>query len=47
VPDGSISVDLPPGTYKATVESAGYKPQTLDVTIEENGVAVKNFELNK
>ncbi len=46
-PDGSISVDLPPGTYKATVEFAGYKAQTLDVVIEENGVAVKNFELNK
>ncbi len=46
-PDGSVNVDLPPGTYKATVEVTGYKPQTLDVVVEENGVAVKNFELNK
>ena len=46
-PDGSISLDLAPGKYKATATAAGFKLQTLDVTIETNGVAVKNFELAK
>lgn len=45
--DGAISLDLPPGTYKATATLAGFKTQTLDVVIENNGVVVKNFELRK
>ena len=44
--DGNISIDLPPGTYKATATGAGFKEQTLDVVIE-SGVVVKNFELRK
>ncbi|MEJ7599053.1 MAG: carboxypeptidase regulatory-like domain-containing protein [Kofleriaceae bacterium] len=44
-PDGSISLDLVPGKYTATAIATGFKLQTLDVTIETNGVAVKNFEL--
>ena len=45
--DGTLSIDLPPGTYKATATAPGHKPQTLDVTIDPNGVALKNFELAK
>jgi hypothetical protein len=45
--DGTISLDLAPGVYKATATATGFKLQTLDVTIETNGVAVKNFELAK
>ncbi|HEY5938558.1 MAG TPA: carboxypeptidase-like regulatory domain-containing protein [Kofleriaceae bacterium] len=45
--DGTISIDLAPGVYKATATANGFKVQTLDVTIETNGVAVKNFELAK
>lgn len=43
--DGTLSIDLPPGTYKATATAPGHKPQTLDVTVDPNGVAIKNFEL--
>jgi hypothetical protein len=45
--DGNISIDLPPGTYKATASGTGFKAQTLDVVIEKDGVIVKNFELRK
>jgi carboxypeptidase family protein len=45
--DGSISIDLPPGQYKAKATAAGFKDQTLEVSIEEGGVRVKNFELPK
>jgi hypothetical protein len=44
--DGYISIDLPPGTYKATASGTGFKSQSLDVVIE-SGVVVKNFELPK
>jgi hypothetical protein len=46
-PDGTLSIDLPPGTYKATATAPGFKDQTLDVVIDPNGVALKNFELRK
>lgn len=45
--DGTLSLDLPPGNYKATATGAGFKDQTLDVVIDPNGVALKNFELRK
>ncbi|MDB4959629.1 MAG: hypothetical protein JWO36_7198 [Myxococcales bacterium] len=45
--DGTFSLDLPPGTYKATVKAPGYAPQELDVTIDPNGVAIKNIDLHK
>lgn len=45
--DGTLAIDLQPGRYKATVTVQGFKPQTLDVTIDPNGVALKNFELAK
>lgn len=45
--DGRLSVDLAPGSYKATCAAPGVKSQTLDVTVDPNGVAIKNFELSK
>ena len=45
--DGTLSIDLPPGNYKATASAQGLKQQTLDVVIDPNGVALKNFELRK
>ncbi len=45
--DGTISIDLPPGAYKAKATAPGFKEQVLDVVIDPNGVAVKNFELRK
>jgi hypothetical protein len=45
--DGTLSIDLPPGNYKATATAPGFKDQTLDVVIDPNGVALKNFELRK
>ena len=43
--DGTFSVDLAPGQYKIAVSSPGLKDQVLDVTIDPNGVAIKNIEL--
>ncbi len=45
--DGTVSIDLPPGMYKAKATAPGFTEQTLDVVIDPNGVAVKNFELRK
>jgi hypothetical protein len=46
-PDGKVTVDLPPGHYKLTVTARGLAQQQLDVTIEQNGVAIKNIDLHK
>lgn len=45
--DGTFAVALPPGTYRATVTADGMSPQTLEVVIEANGVAIKNVDLRK
>jgi hypothetical protein len=45
--DGTFSIDLAPGTYKITVTKTGLKTQELDVTIDPNGVAIKNIDLQK
>ncbi len=43
--DGTFQVNLAPGTYKIKVSAPGRKTQELDVTIETNGVAIKNIDL--
>ena len=45
--DGSFQLDLQPGTYKMTVTAKGFAKQELDVTIDPNGVAIKNIDLHK
>ncbi len=45
--DGNISLDVQPGTYKASASGAGFKEQTLDVVIEQSAVVVKQFELTR
>lgn len=45
--DGTFSLDLAPGKYKITVKAGSYATQDLDVTIEPNGVAIKNIDLHK
>jgi hypothetical protein len=45
--DGTFTIDLAPGTYKITVSKNGLKQQELDVTIDPNGVAIKNIDLQK
>ncbi|HWO18377.1 MAG TPA: carboxypeptidase regulatory-like domain-containing protein [Kofleriaceae bacterium] len=44
---GTLSIQLAPGTYKATATAPGRRPQTLDVVVESHGVHIKNFELRK
>lgn len=44
--DGTFVLDLPPGQYKVTAKS-GSSSQDLDVTIDPNGVALKEFVLKK
>lgn len=45
--DGTFTVDLQPGQYKITVSAPGLAEQQLDVTIDPNGVAIKNIELHR
>jgi hypothetical protein len=45
--DGTFSVDLAPGQYRIKVTAPNLKTQELDVTIDPNGVAIKNIDLQK
>lgn len=45
--DGTFTIDLPPGRYKIKVTAKGLKDQELDVTIDPNGVAIKNIDLQR
>lgn len=45
--DGSFQLDVPPGTYTVIVSMTGYETQKKEVTVEEEGVAVKNIELRR
>lgn len=46
-PDGTFTLDLAPGQYKVKITKPGLKDQELDVTIDPNGVAIKNIDLQK
>ena len=45
--DGTFSIDLAPGQYKIKVSKGGLRDQELEVTVPENGVAIKNIEMQK
>ena len=45
--DGTFTIDLAPGQYKIKVTKAGLRDQELDVTIDPNGVAIKNIDLQR
>jgi hypothetical protein len=45
--DGAFSIDVPPGTYQIQIVTKGFKPQTREVRIEENGVTVLNADLRR
>ncbi len=46
-PDGTFSIDLAPGTYKISVKARGLSTQELDVSIDPNGVVIKNIDLHR
>ena len=43
--DGRFELELPPGQYKVTIESAGYKKHTQSMRIKGNGVSVLNADM--
>jgi hypothetical protein len=43
--DGRFEIDVAPGKYRVTVVAPGYKTQTREVDVEENGVTVLNVDL--
>lgn len=45
--DGTFVINIPPGQYKLTVTATGLKPQSLDVTVDPDGVSIKNIDLRK
>ena len=45
--DGTFQVDLAPGSYKITVTATGLANQELDVTIDPNGVSLKNIDMHR
>ncbi|HEY0252321.1 MAG TPA: carboxypeptidase-like regulatory domain-containing protein, partial [Kofleriaceae bacterium] len=45
--DGTFSLDIAPGQYHITIKATGFASQELDVTIEPNGVNIKNIDLHK
>ena len=42
-----IQIDVQPGMYTIVVSMPGYETQKKEVTVEDEGVAVKNIELRK
>jgi hypothetical protein len=42
---GYFSIEIPPGQYQVRVEAKGFKTQTRNVTVQQNGVTVLNAEL--
>jgi hypothetical protein len=45
VQGGSFQVDVPPGSYRVTIEAPGYQPQQRTVQVELRGVTVLNADL--
>jgi HSP20 family molecular chaperone IbpA len=43
--DGRFEIDVGPGRYRVTIAAPGYKTQTRQVDVEENGVTVLNVDL--
>jgi len=45
--EGAFSIDVPPGAYQVQIVTKGFKTQTREVRIEENGVTVLNADLRR
>lgn len=45
--EGAFAIDVPPGTYQVQIVTKGFKPQSREVRIEENGVTVLNADLRR
>lgn len=45
--DGGFEIDLPPGDYTVTVTVDGFKEQTRQIHIDEDGVTIMNVDLRK
>jgi hypothetical protein len=45
--DGNATIELAPGTYTIKVTATGFASQELPVTVETNGVVIKNIDLHK
>jgi hypothetical protein len=43
--DGRFEFDVAPGRYRVTIAAPGYRTQTRQVDVEENGVTVLNVDL--
>jgi hypothetical protein len=44
---GEFTLDLPPGTYEVSIVASGYKKQTRQVVIEQDGVTILNVDLRR
>jgi len=44
-PHGEFEVDLPPGSYRVSIEADGYHAQERQVEIEQDGVTILNVDL--
>ncbi|MDX2021675.1 MAG: carboxypeptidase-like regulatory domain-containing protein [Deltaproteobacteria bacterium] len=45
--EGAFAVDVPPGAYQVQIVTKGFRTQTREVRIEENGVTVLNADLRR
>ena len=45
--DGKFSLEVPAGHYSVHLSAPGYKPQTRDVVVDEDGITVLNVELGE
>ncbi|MEZ4360932.1 MAG: carboxypeptidase regulatory-like domain-containing protein [Kofleriaceae bacterium] len=46
-PDGTFSLEIPPGTYQMTTSAPGFAPQSIEAVVDQEGVTVKFINLDK
>lgn len=44
---GRFQIDVPPGSYRVSLQANGYRLQKLQVKVKENGVSIINVELRE
>jgi hypothetical protein len=45
--DGRFEIELAPGRYRVTISASGYRAQSRNVRVDQNGVAILNVDMRE